>query len=347
MKISKQQILAILLLLIIGYVYSMYKGKLSNDTEKEERDLIQKFLANDVNKMDRKKPFLWIPVEYEMNERQWLNFGSRNTTNLNQPYLYLTIRSIVEKCGDSFNICIIDDNVFNKLIPDWTIHVSRLTHPLRPHMRELAMAQLLNKYGGMRLPPSFVCFQDLITLYELGIYTKSVSSSDNNGNNMNGNNNDDTSMSSGSVFVAEMVSKNITSSSIAYAPNSKIMGCRKNSEMMRKYIEYLEVLISKDYTEEMDFEGKISKWFFNQVSKGDINIIKPELFGAKKVDDSPVILDNLMSDTNMELSKESFGLYIPADDLIKRRNFGWFVRMSPTQVLESNTQIAKYLLAMN
>ena len=54
-----------------------------------------------------------------------------------------------------------------------------------------------------------------------------------------------------------------------------------------------------------------------------------------------------MSDTNMELSKESFGLYIPADDLIKRRNFGWFVRMSPAQVLQSNTQIAKYLLAMN
>ena len=350
MKISKQQILMILLLLIIGYIYSMYKGKLSNDTDIEERDLIQKFLANDVNKMDRKKPFLWIPVEYEMNERQWLNFGSRNTTNLNQPYLYLTIRSIVEKCGDSFNICIIDDNVFNKLIPDWTIHVSRLTHPLRPHMRELAMAKLLNKYGGMRLPPSFVCFHDLITLYELGIYSKTVSSSDsNNGNNnsnSNSNNNID-DMNSGNIFVAEMVSKSITSSSIAYAPNSKIMGCRKNSGMMRKYIEYLEVLISKDYTEEMDFGGKISKWFFNQVSKGDINIIKPELFGAKKADESPVILDNLMSDTNMELSKESFGLYIPADDLIKRRNFGWFVRMSPTQVLQSNTQIAKYLLAMN
>ena len=37
---------------------------------------------------------------------------------------------------------------------------------------------------------------------------------------------------------------------------------------------------------EMDFEGKISKWFFNQVSKGSVNIIKPELFGAKKADES-------------------------------------------------------------
>ena len=327
MKISKQQILMILLLLIIGYVYSMYSGKLNDDTAKEERDLIQKFLANDVNKMDRKKPFLWIPIQYDMNERHWLNFGSRNTTNLNQPYLYLTIRSIIDKCGDSFNICIIDDNVFNKLIPNWTIQVSRLAHPLRSHMRELAMAQLLNRYGGMRLPPSFVCFEDLITLYELGVNTETASG--------------------GGIFVAEMVSKSVISSSMAFAPSCKIMGCRKDNEIMRKYIEYLEVLVSKDYTNEMDFEGNISKWFFNQVSSGAVNIIKPELIGAKKMDDSPVILDNMMSDTNMELSKESFGLYIPSAELIKRRHYGWFVRMSPSQVLESNTQIAKYLLAMN
>jgi Na+-translocating ferredoxin:NAD+ oxidoreductase RnfG subunit len=50
MKISKQQILMILLLLIIGYVYSMYSGKINEETEKEERKLIQQFLANDVNK---------------------------------------------------------------------------------------------------------------------------------------------------------------------------------------------------------------------------------------------------------------------------------------------------------
>jgi hypothetical protein len=194
-------------------------------------------------------------------------------------------------------------------------------------MRELAMAQLLNRYGGMRLPPSFVCFEDLITLYELGVNTETASG--------------------GGIFVAEMVSKSVISSSMAFAPSCKIMGCRKDNEIMRKYIEYLEVLVSKDYTNEMDFEGNISKWFFNQVSSGAVNIIKPELIGAKKMDDSPVILDNMMSDTNMELSKESFGLYIPSAELIKRRHYGWFVRMSPSQVLDSNTQIAKYLLAMN
>ena len=132
-----------------------------------------------------------------------------------------------------------------------------------------------------------------------------------------------------------------------FAPCSKIMGCAKDTELMKKYIEYLEVLISKDYTEEMDFDGKISKWFFNEISNTTTNVIKPELIGAKKMDDSPVILDDLMSDSPINISNESFGLYINSCELLRRRNFGWFVRMSPQQVLESNTQIAKYLLAMN
>jgi hypothetical protein len=326
MKITKQQIIMIAILLIIGYGYSQYNNKLALGIEKEERDLIHEYLASDVKKMDRNKPFLWIHVEYDVNERNWLNFGSRNTKNLNQPYLYICIRSIVEKCGDSFNVCIVDDNVFTKLIPNWSIDVSNLATPLRPHIRELAMAQLLNKYGGMRVPPSFLCFHDLITLYQLG-----------------------TSIGTGaqSVFVTEMLSTSIASSVIKFSPCPKIMGCLKNTEFMQKYIEYLEEIVSQDYTNEMEFEGKISKFFYDAISIKMVNLIKPDLIGVKDAEGKPVLLDDLMSDTtDIQFASENFGLYIPASELLKRRNFGWFVRMSPKQVLESHTQISKYMLAM-
>ena len=326
MKITKQQIIMVAILLIIGYGYSQYNNKIAKGVEKEERDLIHEYLASDVKKMDRRKPFLWIHVEYDINERNWLNFGSRNTKNLNQPYLYLCIRSIVEKCGDSFNVCIVDDNVFTKLIPGWSVNVGNLATPLRPHIRELAMAQLLNKYGGMRVPPSFLCFHNLITLYQLGI-----------------------SLGTGAqgVFVTEMLSTSIASSAITFSPCPKIMGCLKNTEFMQKYIEYLEELVSQDYTNEMDFEGKISKFFYDAVSIKMVNLIKPELVGVKDAEGKPVLLDDLMSDTSdIQFASENFGLYIPACQLLKRRNFGWFVRMSPKQVLESNTQVAKYMLAM-
>ena len=47
--ISGKQIILLSLLLIIGYMYSKYNNKISKDIEKEEYDLIHKFLANDDN----------------------------------------------------------------------------------------------------------------------------------------------------------------------------------------------------------------------------------------------------------------------------------------------------------
>ena len=126
-----------------------------------------------------------------------------------------------------------------------------------------------------------------------------------------------------------------------------MMGCHKDTEFMGKYIEYLEEIVSQDYTNEMEFEGKISKWFYDAVSLKMVNLIKPDLIGVKDAEGKPILLDHLMSDSaDIEFASENFGLYIPACQLLKRRNFGWFVRMSPKQVLESNTQIAKYMLAM-
>ena len=61
------------------------------------------------------KPILWIHVPHEYNSRNWLSFGSRSSFELNQPYLYLTVRSIIKKCEDSFTICIFDDNSFQKI----------------------------------------------------------------------------------------------------------------------------------------------------------------------------------------------------------------------------------------
>lgn len=50
MKITKQQIIMIVILLIIGYAYSQYNNKLANGIEKEENDLINEYLASDVKK---------------------------------------------------------------------------------------------------------------------------------------------------------------------------------------------------------------------------------------------------------------------------------------------------------
>ena len=322
MKITNKQIFLFLLLLIIGVLYSRYINKLNKESHKEEFDLIHKYLLKDFKKMNKDKPYLWIHLNYDINERMWINFGSRNTNNLNQLYLYLTIRSIIEKCGNSFNVCIIDDNVFNKILPGWEIRVGHLSNPLKPHLRELAMAKVMNMYGGFKIPASFICFKDLKPLYDIGL-------------------------SNNHAFIGEMLSRNSTSSKVKYFPDTRILGCVKNCPIMKEYITYLEMLISSDYTNEMDFIGDCGRWFYKQIVDKNVAVLSASYFGIKKQNGSSVTIEDVLGDSDVNLHTDSYGLYIPADECLTRRVYGWFVRMSPKQVLESNTLAGKYLLASN
>jgi hypothetical protein len=69
---------------------------------------------------------------------------------------------------------------------------------------------------------------------------------------------------------------------------------------------------------------------------------------AKIIACFPLLIDDLLSDDDdFALPKCAFGLYIPADEILSRINLQWFARLSPQQVLESNTVIARYLLLCN
>ena len=322
-----KNILFYIMILFIAFMCTQYKQTVRNGEILDEHDLIRKYLLHDqdydtiFNKKNA-KPILWIHIEYDVNSRKWLNYGSRNTTELNQPYLYLTIRSIIQKCSNSFHVCLIDDSSFNKLLPNWTLSAQNLPSPLRPHLRELAFAKVLEMYGGMRIPPSFICFQNLFSIYN-------------------------TALLPASAFAGEMLATSSVSTVAEFFPSTEIMGCKRNSPVMQKYISYLEVLISKDYTNEMDFLGECGRWCYSEIISGNMSAITSTLFGIQSQSGSAILIDDLMGDQDIDLDKNAVGLYIPERELLKRIAFGWFVRLSPEQVLESNTLVGKYLLYSN
>ena len=82
------------------------------DEELEKYDLIKKYLLNSNENLGG-KPILWVHTTHNINARHWLNFGSRNTLQLNQPYILSCIETIVRHCSDSFHICLIDDSSFS------------------------------------------------------------------------------------------------------------------------------------------------------------------------------------------------------------------------------------------
>lgn len=324
-------IYSLIVSLVLGFFYNRYKKFEDTDEQTASYAMVQQYLINtdkvgggdtcaDLNNLSlakNKKPILWIHMNYDINARWWASFYSRNSTDLNQPYLYLTIKSIIDTCGQDFNICLIDDESFSKLMPEWTVNVPLIADPIKSKIRELALAKLLFKFGGMLVPPSFICFQSLLSLYE--------------------NQHKD-------MFVGELLNNTSTSSQMLYFPSTTFMGCKKGSVTMAEYINYLEQVISQDFVDESNFLGAYGRWCYDKSTKGEISIIPAEQLGVKDGAGVAITIDRLMQNTFVPLSGNVLGLYIPADAVLKRTAYNWFARLSAKQVLHSDTAIGKYLL---
>jgi len=312
---------------------SLYKKlKLNDDlsTNQYYHRMIDKYLLNKDALGMGNKPILWIyvhndsPIIPEVNSRFWLNFGSRATRNFNQPYQYLTIKSILDKCGADFNVCLIDDAALKVLLPNWCINLQTIALPLRIRIRLLGLASLLHIYGGMLVPSSFICFQSLKDLYE-------------------------TCAVSDKIFVAQFQNRtsNESSQTKMVLPTPFFMGGKAGNETMKLFIEYLEIVNSKDFTAQPDFLGVINQWLARGVEHGKIISLDGTLVGTQKRDGSLIYAEELVGSTFLDLHPLSLGLYVPWNELINRTSLQWFVRLSPEQVLTSNTMIGKYLLANN
>ena len=313
------------ILLVIAFLYQRYSTKLDNEKNSQNYDSIQKFLLNDPDDLENgkiKKPILWIHLAHEYNARSWMSFGSRSSFELNQPYLYLTVSSIIKMCDKSFHICLIEDSSFEKLINDWSIDLSRVSNPSKDYIRHLGMCKLLHKYGGMVVPVSFDCMRDLKDLYEHGTVNDKL-------------------------FVCEMNNRNITSTHKNFYPSINFMGCHKNIHIMEEYIEFLQRTISGDFTDQMKFLGEMDRWMNTKIEKKQVNLIDGKLIGTKTMEEDPILIEDLLSYDYIDIYPQTYGIYIPADEILNRRHYEWFARMSPRQVLESNLCISKYLLLSN
>lgn len=251
-------------------------------------------------KYDEKKPFLWI---YKSNKDKC-------------DYLKLTLQSIVSNCRHSFNICVVNDGIIAKLIPNWK-HKGLKNEYI---VNRLAMSSLVRLYGGMVCPVSFLCFRDLYPLYEKGT---------------RGN----------TLFVCEMVNRTITCRDYPLTPELQLFGCPAGCKMATKLVKELK-RESKDISMDVEFTGQITKWI-----KGnpDIVIIDGTEIGTKQECGKPVLVDDLFDKNNLVLYPYTFGLYLPANEITYRTNFEWFNRIIKEQLIKLAPEynIAHYIKMYN
>ena len=304
-----------IILTVLGYLYEKYKLKYVPDEELDKYNMVRKFLLNGGPGLGD-KPILWIHTPHPINHRYWPSFGSRNTRLLNQPYKVSCVETVVKYCSKSFNIVLIDDYSFEKLLKGWRIDMDKLANPVKEHMRMLALSKLLHSFGGLLLPNSTIVCKDLKPLYNGGL-----------------KNND--------CFSVNMINRGSSADLSTMFPTTKILGCKKNSATMGQFVTYLEGLASTDYTNESDFLGQANRWLY---SNNGISVICGKLFGVEDNDGNAVGIDRLMGNTFITFSPNKYAIYIPGDEILRRTKYEWFARLSQQQLRNCDTVAAKQLL---
>jgi hypothetical protein len=312
-------ILLFVIVIILSMLLQRYYEKKERLETKDRYISIRNYLLNETSLGKNKKPLLWIHIPYEYNSRNWLDFNSRKSLELNQPYLYLTVQSIIEKCDDDFNICLIDDAAFSKIIPNWEINMKLISDPILTYMRQLAMVKLIHIYGGMIVPISFACFKNLDEMYKKGTRNDKV-------------------------FLCETINDNITSTSYNVYPNIQFMGANKNNAMIEELINFMERTVSKDNTDQLNFAGEFNRWCNTRVYNNKINLIDGKEIGIKNMDDEIILVDNLLNSDYVSFYENMFGILIPSKMILKRKKYEWFARLSAEQVLQSDTILSKHIL---
>jgi hypothetical protein len=253
------------------------------------------------------KPILWMHAMGEVNARHWLNFYSRNSTELNQPYLYLTMKSVFDKCQDSFNVCLVDDDAFKDL-PGWTHDVASMPSPEKERYRQLGLAKLLHRYGGFLVPNSLLCLKDLRSFYKDQLSIKDA-------------------------FAVCAGKRDSTGKEV---PCPLFMGCDKGSKLMADFVDKAETMLHDNASEFGDEVAKLC---------GHFTIHDGTLMGTKTSGGRDVILQDLLGTSHVPFHNEACGIFFPAAELLKRPVYGWFARLSSEQIMRSDFVFCKMLLS--
>ena len=146
------------------------------------------------------------------------------------------------------------------------------------------------------------------------------------------------------MFICETINRTATSSDLDFFPNLSFFGAPKNCPTTLELINFIQSTISSDYTAESVFLGEFDKWCKQRIEQGRINVIDGIEIGTKTIEGKQVVIDDLLANHYLNLCPDTYGVLIPADEILKRHKFEWFARLSEKQVLQSDTIIGNYIL---
>jgi hypothetical protein len=192
-----------------------------------------------------------------------------------------------------------------------------LSEPHKSMYREIGMLQLLYIYGGIVVPNSFVCLQNLAPL------------------------------TSSMPFVTEEINRTSyvagKRDNLNFMPSMKLMGANKGCPVIKRMLAENKMDAAGHFTIEPKFIGNMQQWLHKEVGTGKVQLVNGRLIGTKTTKGKQILLEDLMGEDFLDVDKDAYGIYIPADEVLKRPKYQWLAHLSSQEVLKTNAIIVKYL----
>jgi len=289
-----------LLFSILNYKYLKEKMEKELNSKRQELLDVDNFFYTSKFLKASKRRKLWIYIEFDKNSRLWQSFGSRSSTKLNLAYVNLCIKSIIDVCAETYDIIIFSDVDINQILEE-DFDYTKLSGDLLDKYRHISLMKILDKYGGVMVPPSLFLKKNISVIDNENVwYVCDVNNVDNS-----------------SIF------KRTTSACLT--------GSNANNTHLKKYIQHLYKDNDPNFTE-------------NYFVANRIPYIDGEVIGTKDANGKGILLETLMSTEPIIYSENNIGLYMPQDQLVKRKIYNWFCKMSEQQVLNTDCNFSYYML---
>jgi len=146
------------------------------------------------------------------------------------------------------------------------------------------------------------------------------------------------------MFVCENINRQLSSNIKLFSPNCEFFGSEKENEIVKEFINFMEIEISTDFTNENKFLGNFNDWCLTKINQNYLNLIEGYSVGTKSVENEAITIESLLSDNYIHFYPKTYGIWIPQRDVLNRTHYEWFARMSSDQIFDSQFILAKYFV---
>ena len=296
--------------ILIANQYRIYKQK----NTFEDPDLLKRGLNT---------PTIWIFInDTDVNSRMWADFGARSSRVYNLPFLNLCYASIVKAAGTNYHIEVIgglaDAEQRLGYLPEG-MRNKRI--PLRSEEMTYLKVAFLEKFGGLWMCPATICLKQLPVLPKDKV-----------------------------VLFGSDPLETYAGPQGTELPNQHAMWSPKpKNPFFVKWKKILEPRIEEHHGGREIRND--SRWdiIFAGSDKTDVTLM-PNAELTRKAGGRKIELEDLLASGTegvlpFQIPPETLYVPFPWPELLERRIFGWFLRLSEEQIKESDLAVT-YLFKM-